>query len=133
MKLYNNIIFLLIAFNLIISLVRSNEGPAKAPDVSQNDVISKKISNFILQFAEDKMKSTNLSVKRRMVGALPEGYPQESIDRALKSRQDIKRWNYLLSKPTELYRVCLYPQSRVNYVKWCRNNFFGVKLKTDSN
>ena len=91
------------------------------------------VQGLIKKFAEEKSKTSNIEVKRRLIGILPEGYPQETVERALKIRKDRKRWNKVMMIPTELYRVCIYPTARVNYEKWCNNVYVGAKTKIASN
>jgi len=43
-----------------------------------------------------------------------------------------KKWFPVLGLPTEIYRTCLFPMAKVNYVKWCKNSFFGAKTKGDN-
>jgi hypothetical protein len=90
------------------------------------------VQGLIKKFAEEKSKTSNIEVKRRLIGILPEGYPQETVERALKIRKDRRRWNKVMMIPTELYRVCLYPTARVNYEKWCNNVYVGAKTKITS-
>ena len=79
------------------------------------------------------MKSTDIMAKKKLAGVLPEGFSQETIQKALRSRNDKKKWRQLLGIPTELYRACLYPLAKINYYKWCNNSFFGAKNKAESN
>jgi len=102
------------------------------PKASPADGIFKNIVKNIYSFAEDSMKSSDLLRKKKISGALPEGYPAETRKLALKSRDDMTKWKRVIDIPTELYRTCLYSNNNVNYYKWCNNNFFGSKNKRDS-
>jgi hypothetical protein len=103
------------------------------PPVSPADTIFNNILNNIYSLAEKSMKSSDLLQKKKIAGALPEGYPSQTRKLALKTRDDLTKWKRIIDKPTELYRTCLYSNSNVNYYKWCNNNFFGSKNKRDSN
>ena len=90
------------------------------------------VQGLVKKLADRKMKNSNIEVKRRLIGILPEGYPQETVERALMIRKDRKRWNKYMMVPTELYRFCPYPSARVNYEKWCNNVYLGAKTKIAS-
>jgi hypothetical protein len=121
--------------SLSLSISKENQAPKTNPDPPANpsDAVLKRIVEYVHSLAEEKMKSSNIMSKKKINGALPEGFPQETIEKALESRSDKKKWRPVLALPTEMYRTCLFPFSKVNYVKWCNNNFFGAKNKGDSN
>ncbi len=98
-----------------------------------SDTVYKRIVGYIYAMAEDSMKSSDLLMKKKITGSLPEGYPTQTRRLALKSRDDLAKWKRTLGLPTELFRLCLYPNTKINYYKWCSNNFFGSKNKRDSN
>jgi hypothetical protein len=144
MKLTRKFIFLQIticvlyiaSFSLSVSLLNSKDhnAPKTTPDPPANpsDTVYKRILEYINSLAEEKMKSSNILAKKKITGALPEGYPEETVQKALDTRNDKKKWRPVLGLPTELYKMCLFPFSKVNYVKWCNNNFFGAKNKGES-
>jgi hypothetical protein len=103
------------------------------PPASPGDGIFKNILTNIYSFAEDSMKTSDLLRKKKIAGALPEGYPAQTRQLALKSRDDMSHWKRIIDIPIQLYRTCLYSNSNINYYKWCNNNFFGSKTKRDSN
>ncbi len=115
--------------------INSTDAPKTTPDPPANpsDAVHKRIQDYINSLAEEKMKSSNIMAKKKIAGALPEGFPQETIQKALNTRNDKNKWRPVLGLPTELYRMCLYPFAKVNFVKWCNNNFFGAKNKGESN
>ena len=115
------------SFMLVQVKNKATEVPASA-----GDGIFKNIIKYIYSFAEDSMKSSDLLKKKKIAGALPEGYPAQTRKLALKTRDDMDKWKRIIDIPTELYRTCLYSNSNVNYYKWCNNNFFGSKSKRDS-
>lgn len=129
MKFRKNIV-LFIMFGIMIEITFSflNNANSRA----DNDMY-KEVQSLIKKIADQKMKNSNIEVKRRLIGILPEGYPKETVERALKIRKDRRRWNKVMMIPTELYRMCLYPSARVNYEKWCNNVFLGAKTKITSN
>jgi hypothetical protein len=133
----------LICYILICSCLalRSSEGsglrpaePKTKPDPppSPADAAFKRVLDYVRKIAEEKMKSTNLLEKKKLNGALSSGYSEELIQKAKDSRQDKKKWNKLMALPTEIWRTCLYPESKVNYVRWCEGSFSGAKNKDES-
>jgi len=102
------------------------------PPANPSDAVYKRIKDYIQTLAEKKMKTSDLMAKRKISGALPEGFPEETIEKALETRNDKKKWQNILGLPTEVYKMCVFPFAKVNYVKWCNNNFFGSKNKGES-
>lgn len=141
MKLKSLIILICILINIITLTAikeksRKSAAPAGEEDESKSspsDSVYKRIVGYINSIAEDSMKSSDLLSKKKIAGSLPEGYPDQTRRLALKSRDDIAKWKRILGLPTELFRLCVYPNSKINYSKWCSNNFFGSKNKRDSN
>lgn len=117
-----------------ISMKIEFENPATNPPSHSNpsDAVYRRVIDYINKIAEEKMKSSDLMKKKKIAGALPEGFPEETIKKALETRDDKKKWNKIMKLPTEIYRFCLYPLTKVNYVKWCNNNFYGTKIKGES-
>lgn len=142
MKLFTkNIKLILLVSLIVISIVvsqvsekKKTKSPSSKPEHPPNpsDAVWARIESNIMAIAEEKMKSSDLMRKKKLAGVLPEGYPEETVKAALATRNNKKVWNPILRSPTELYRMCLYPYAKVNYVKWCNNNFFGAKNKGDT-
>lgn len=138
MKLKTLSILICILINSIslLALKEKSQKTATRDDnesISPSDTIYKRIVGYIYSMAEDSMKSSDLLVKKKISGALPEGYPDQTRRLALKTRDDIVKWRKTLGLPTELFRTCIYPNTKINYIKWCSNNFFGSKNKQNSN
>jgi hypothetical protein len=143
MKLTKKTSFIIICSLIILILTphtlnhktfKNKQGPKTTPDPPANpsDAVFKRITDYVFNLAEQKMKSSDIMAKKKLAGSLPEGFPQEIIQKALNSRNDKKKWRQILGIPTELYRVCLYPTAKINYYKWCNNSFFGAKNKAES-
>jgi hypothetical protein len=88
-----------------------------------SDSILKRIRDIIHDLSNAKLKTHNLNVKKRIAGALPDGYPKEMIENAKRMHLDKKKWAPLMSYPTEVWRFCLFPQFKVNYKNWCVSQF----------
>lgn len=125
---------MIFGFSLTVPNSKDTDSPKTKPEEPENpsDAVHKRILDYINELAEEKMKSSNMMAKKKIAGALPEGFRKETIQRALDTRNDKRKWRQTLGLPTELYRMCLFPFAKVNYVKWCNNNFFGAKNKGDS-
>lgn len=77
-----------------------------------------------------KLKSNNIYQKRKESGSLPEGYPENMIKNAKKNRENKENWKNLMSYPTEIWRFCVYPVFKMNYINWC-NNLYLTKSKNE--
>ncbi len=121
-----------LVFLILLYFFNTSYAYLQPSDEKKDSDIYNEIQGMITKFAEQKMKTSNIEVKRRLIGILPEGYPQATIERAAKIRKDRKRWNKVMMIPTELYKMCVYPFARVNYEKWCNNIFLGSKKKITS-
>lgn len=130
------LIFILInSITLLAIKEKSQKTATRNHDDEQStatDPVYKRIVGYIYSMAEDSMKSSDLLTKKKIAGALPEGYPSQTRKLALKTRDDIEKWRKTLGLPSELFRFCIYPNSKINYNKWCNNNFFSSKNKQDS-
>jgi hypothetical protein len=124
----------LILILFIVKLSKCLRGPAINPEKIDNpsDGVFNRIQNYIIKISEQYLKSSDLMAKRKISGILPDSFPEDMKKRAEATRDDKKIWNPLLNKPTDLYRMCLYPFAKVNYAKWCNNTFLGSKKKLDS-
>ena len=87
------------------------------------DTILTRVRDFIREISNTRLKSDNLMSKRKLAGVLPEGYPEEMIKNAKKMRLDKKAWSPLLAFPTEVWRFCLFPYFKINYKKFCNNQY----------
>lgn len=136
-------ILLIISISLLLTTIFSITNKEKSQKFAKaesqedtqstpSDAVYKRILGYIYSIAEDSMKSSDLLKKKKISGSLPEGYPASTRKLALKTRDDIAKWKRTLGLPTDLYRVCVYSNSAINYYKWCSNNFFGSKNKKDS-
>ena len=98
---------------------------------NSSDAVHQRISKYISELSQQYLKTTDMNAKRKITGQLPDTYPELMRNKAKEMREDKKIWNPILDKPTEIYRMCLYPTAKVNYSKWCQNSFFGDIKKLD--
>lgn len=73
------------------------------------------------ELATRRLKSENFYQKRLQSGQLPEGFPESMVKEAKKFRENKDNWKHLMAFPTEVWRGCLYPPTKMNYLSWCRS------------
>jgi hypothetical protein len=117
---------------VIICLITSN-GQETAPSQqdNQSDAAFNRIEDIIKKMAEALMKSSDVLSKRKKAGSLPDGYPDQMKKDAEGTRDNKNEWNPVMNEPTDMHRVCIYPNDKVNYHKYCKNTFTGMKNKED--
>jgi hypothetical protein len=81
----------------------------------------KRFRDNMKEIATKRLKSDNLYQKRLQSGQLPEGYPDSMVREARKFRENKENWKHLMSFPTEVWRGCVYPPNKMNYLNWCRS------------
>ena len=129
---------IIIAITLITNLQNTYSTNLKNPKQTLQEKINKKFDDVVIKIREHihhyalkLMKSKNLISKGRVNGILPEGNPDSLINKAYDTRQDKVLWGNIMDLPAEVYRHCVHPFSKINYVKWCRNSYFTDKKKID--
>jgi hypothetical protein len=106
----------------------STTNPSAMPNASNDDGFYKDVTYYVLKIAEQY----NTSSTKKNNGILPDGALKHNKEAALKQREDRTIWNPILSMPTQLYKNCIYPSSKVNYTKFCKNSYLGVPDKLSS-
>jgi hypothetical protein len=99
---------------------------------TEDNVYFNTVMFYVGKIAEQYNETKDKDMRKRMNGILGEGFPEESRLAALQQRENKSIWNPILAMPTQLYRNCIYPSSKVNYSKFCNNSYFGVKNKNSS-
>jgi hypothetical protein len=91
----------------------------------------KYIQSIIFSLAKKISKKSNLKVKKKIQGDLPDSFPQRMRTRARKLRRNKSSFMELMDIPLEPWRFCIYPQSnfKLNINKFCEQKFFKSKLK----
>lgn len=91
----------------------------------------KTIREEIYQIARDNMKTSSVAEKEKSIGLLKKtnGYPEHMISRAKDTRKNMDIFGGIMKIPIEVFRTCVYPISKTNYVKWCKNVKFGSSKK----
>jgi len=122
------ITYLSVCIIVLVSSVKIPEDPM-IPKTKPSDFVLKKIRDNIFQLAEDKMKSADIIAKARNFGVLQEGAPKDMKEKAKNFREDKTLWNPIMKNPVDIFRSCVFPSYKVNFVKWCKNAFFGKMKK----
>jgi hypothetical protein len=107
--------------------INVNNKPEQRED--PGNIVLNRIKDYIYKFAEERMKSLDLNIKRNQNGNLPEGYSEDIRRKAKQAREDKSRYNPIMKYPTELFTFCVYPFSKVSFVKWCNSKYFDGKNK----
>ena len=87
------------------------------------DKTMERIRNNIYEFANLLYKTDKDSInkKRILVGDLPDSFPDEMKKKAQLFRQDKSNWEQTMLYPTSIWRVCIFPSSKINYVSYCKS------------
>jgi hypothetical protein len=89
--------------------------------IVNEDQFLKRFRLYMKEIAINRIKSDNMYRKKLLTGKLEEGYPDAMIKEAKKFHQNKENWKNLMSFPTELWRTCIFPVHKMNYLKWCQN------------
>lgn len=92
-------------------------------DAISGEVVYNRIRSIIQSLAKVSMSKSNLSIKKKLVGALSDAYPKNLIEIAKKKHYDKERWKGIMAMPTKLYKFCIYPSYTLNYSKWCEERY----------
>lgn len=78
------------------------------------------IRKNIYQIAE--RTTPNIYEKKIKVGDLPDSFPLIMRKKALKLRQDKSNFKSIMLYPTKVWRHCIFPNFKLNYVNYCHQN-----------
>ncbi len=65
-------------------------------------------------------KNSNIYKKRIKIGNLPDGFPLETQKKASLIHQNKSLWEKTMLYPTAVWRSCVFPDSKINYVSYCK-------------
>lgn len=91
-------------------------------DVREPEKELERIQDYIYEYADKMQKNANINIKKIEIGSLPDSYPKEMRERARKMRQDRKIWDPVMLYPTSVWRMCVYPNFKISYTNWCKQN-----------
>ena len=93
-----------------------------------------RIRDYIWEIADNMAnKNKNLLVKKLNLGILPDEYPINMKEKAKLVRKDRTMWNQVMLYPTAVWRMCIFPNFKINYVQWCTNKLAYLKTRTKLN
>jgi hypothetical protein len=91
------------------------------------------IRDYMWEIAENLDRKTNIMKKKIECGELPDEFPKEMKDKARKVRQNMKNWESTMLYPTAVWRMCIFPNFKINYVTWCKQKLALTKTKIKLN
>ena len=99
--------------------------PVKSKGEAKDDMVLARIQKYVFEFADKVSKQSDIKLKRKINGQLPDSFPKIMIENAKKSRLDKELWGKIMNYPTEIYRVCIYPEYmfKLNIMKWCEQKY----------
>lgn len=105
--------------------------PIKAKGATKDDMVLFRIRNYLYDFADKLSKKSDLKLKKQINGQLPDSYPKIMRENAKKKRLNKNLWGKLLYYPTEIYRLCVWPEYmfKLNIMKWCETKYSSSKKK----
>jgi hypothetical protein len=108
--------------------------PVKSKGVAKDDMVLARIRNYIWQFADKISKKSDLKLKRKISGQLPDSFPKVMIENAKKARLNKSLWGTIMNYPVEIYRICVHPEYmfKLNIMKWCETKYGQNKKKLAS-
>jgi hypothetical protein len=127
---------LIIMIILYIASCLNNEKSGHIePDIYEPDKIMERIRDNIYQYATMLYKTDKKSLanKRIYAGDLPDSFPQEMKKNAEIYRQNKQAWDPVMLYPTSVWRVCIFPSFRINYVSYCKDKLGLDKSKIKYN
>lgn len=126
-------LFIIVAFiNATITQDKNtNNKRIVKEDNTKDDMVLLRIRNYVYDFADKLSKKSDLKLKKQINGQLPDSYPKIMRENAKKKRLDKKIWGKLLYYPTEIYRLCVWPEYmfQLNIMKWCETKYGKSKKK----
>ena len=102
-------------------------------DPDNPDKTLERIRDYMWDIAIKTDRRTNLAKKRLEIGILPDEYPSIMKNKALRVRTDLNMWEKVMLYPTAVWRMCIFPNFKINYVSWCNQNLALTKTKIKLN
>ncbi len=104
-------------------------------DVYEPDKTMERIRDNIIEYATRLYKTDRKSInnKRIYAGDLPDSFPEEMKKNAELFRQNRLAWDPVMLYPTSVWRVCIFPSFKINYVSYCKDKLGLDKSKIKLN
>lgn len=128
------IVILMVSINTKqYSVLDQNNNSEYERMMKNSDKTLEVIRDYMLQIAENMDRKSNIKDKKIRLGILPDEYPEAMKRKALKVRNERKEWEKVMLYPTEVWRMCVFPNFKINYVSWCKQNLALTKTKIKLN
>ncbi len=82
-----------------------------------------RIRSNIYEIAQNMQRKSSIKKKQIFIGELPDAYPVKMRNKAKLIRQNRDIWDDVMLYPTAIWRMCIYPNFKINYVVWCKQKF----------
>lgn len=99
--------------------VENDESDSDSNSINSQDKELESIREYMWEIAENIDRRTNIKLKKIEAGILPDEYPEEMKLKAKKIHQDRSQWQKVMLYPTAVWRMCIFPNFKINYVSWC--------------
>jgi hypothetical protein len=97
------------------------------------DKTIEKMRDYIYEIAENLVRQDSIYAKKLKNGALIDGYPTEVIKKATLIHSDKSLWESTMLYPTAVWRTCVFPQNKINYISYCRQKLAISKTQVKVN
>lgn len=105
------------------------DSPEMPQILSNPDKVLERIRDNMWDIALEMSSHPNIKRKKLELGILPDEYPAEMKERAKRVRQNKSEWENIMLHPTAVWRMCLFPNFKINYVSWCKQKLALTKTK----
>jgi hypothetical protein len=89
--------------------------------------------DYIYEMAENMVKNDSIYSKKIKNGVLGDGYPSEVIKKASSIHSDKNLWEKTMLYPIAIWRTCVFPQNKINYLSYCRQKLAIAKTQVKVN
>ena len=95
----------------------ANYGPDKTIEL---------IKDSILVEMKNLENSTNIGLKQKLTGSLPDSFPVSQQHEATRYHNNRMNWQSIMQFPFEIWRSCVFPDRYISYVTVCSTSL-GLK------
>lgn len=112
---------------------RDIENFQQESDPTEPDRTLERIRDYMWDIAQNIDRKPNLIKKKILIGVLPDEYPENMKLKAKSIRKNKQTWDKVMLYPTSIWRSCVFPNFKLNYVSWCKQKLALSKTKTKLN
>ena len=126
-------IFIIFVFYFLIECFHCNDPGFQNNDepntYPKSDKLLEEIRSSIYKRAQEMSKNSSIYKKSIKIGELPDSFPDVMVKKAKQMRLDKNNWKKIMLYPTAVWRMCLFPNFKINYLQWCDQKFALSKSK----